>query len=184
MLTRLLRSRQRQTPETAYALYGAIVAQARQPAFYASLGVPDTPEGRFDMLVVHAVLLFHRLRTDGAAGQALGQEVFDLFFRDMDRSLREMGVGDLGVPKRMKAMVQGFYGRSAAYLEALAAGDPARFGEAVDRNVFAVAPRPADAAAIGRYAVAAAAALANQPGDAIAAGGLAFPSPDPYIPAR
>ncbi len=183
MLSRILR-RNRRDDASAYALYGAIVAQARQPDFYLRYAVPDTPEGRFDLIVLHAVLLIHRLRGEGGAGHELGQQVFDIFFRDMDRGLREMGVGDLGVPKRIKAMARGFYGRTAAYLEALGASDPPRLGEAIGRNLFTGEGNPKSAAALGRYGIAAAAGLAAQPYDAIAAGHLTFPAPARYMKAR
>ena len=81
----------------ASTLYGAIVAQARNPIFYEELGVPDTVSGRFEMVVLHVVLVLERLED-----KAMGQRIFDLYCKDMDQSLREMGVGDLGVPKRMK----------------------------------------------------------------------------------
>src|SRR5690242_9073061 len=98
----------RHIPEaTVRALYGAIVAQARAPAFYMNYGVPDTLDGRFELLVLHAFLYFRRLKREPAAeaGEA-GQAVFDLMFLDMDRSLRELGVGDLSVPKKIKRMAQ------------------------------------------------------------------------------
>src|SRR6476620_11735781 len=93
----------RKTPDrnAVYAVYGAIVSQSRQPIFYEKWGVPDTVTGRFDMISVHMALLFRRLRQEKKAGTEFSQAVFDLFFKDMDRSLREMGVGDLGVPKKI-----------------------------------------------------------------------------------
>src|SRR3954452_9377438 len=85
---------------TIEAIYGMIVAQAREPLFYRSMGVPDTVNGRFDLLLLHMWMVLHRLRQlDGGAG--LCQALFDHFCADMDANLREMGVGDLAVPKRM-----------------------------------------------------------------------------------
>src|ERR1700748_3412265 len=105
------------------ALYGAIVAQARRPAFYGLWGVPDTMLGRFDMVVLHAALLLRRLRAVDAAtaglAQDLGQGVFDAFCRDMDDNLREMGVSDIGVPRKMRKLAEAFYGRARAYDTAL-----------------------------------------------------------------
>src|SRR5438876_846596 len=86
------------------SLYGTIVAQARTTAFYQSFGVPDTINGRLEMIVLHAVLLLHRLNTEPAPIRRLGQAVFDHFCRDMDANLREMGVGDLAVPGKMRGI--------------------------------------------------------------------------------
>ena len=108
-------------------LYGAIVAQARLPIFYLRYGVSDSVEGRFELIVLHLVLVLRRLAGAGERGADLGQKLFDAFCRDLDGNLREMGVGDLAVPKRMRAFGEAYYGRQAAYLAALAAGclDPA-----------------------------------------------------------
>jgi cytochrome b pre-mRNA-processing protein 3 len=95
-------------------LYGAAVAQARNPAFYVECRVPDTLDGRFDLIVLHLCLLIRRLRREGETGATLAQALFDTTFDDMDRSLREMGVGDLGVGRRVKAMASAFYGRATA----------------------------------------------------------------------
>jgi len=106
----------------AVALYKCIVEQARQPDFYTHHGVPDSLDGRFDMIVLHTFLVMRRLRTiaSQAAGQ-LSQDLFDLLFADMDSNLREIGVGDLGVGKRVKKMAQAFYGRVEAYEAGLTA---------------------------------------------------------------
>lgn len=101
--------------EVSYALYGALVRQARSPAFYIEGGVPDTVEGRFEMVALHAWLLLRRLRDGGEDGKAVGQKVFDILFDDMDQTLREMGVGDLSVGKKIKALASSFYGRMQAY---------------------------------------------------------------------
>src|SRR6185437_7652606 len=91
---------------TIDALYGAIVAQARRPAFYVDYAAPDTAEGRFDMLILHVALVCRRLSRETGAAEAparqLSQQVFDMFCADMDHNLREMGVGDLTVPKKMR----------------------------------------------------------------------------------
>src|SRR5512140_1695941 len=113
----------RHAPETIARLYGTIVAQARAPAFYGRYAVPDTVNGRFEMIVLHLVLLLRRLEGEPVAVRRRGQGVFDLFCRDMDGSLREMGVGDLAVPRQMRRIGEAFYGRQAAYAAALAAGD-------------------------------------------------------------
>lgn len=116
-------------------LYGAIVAQARQPIFYLEYAVPDDVNGRFEMIVLHAYMLFHRLRDESEEGRALGQQVFDHFFLDMDHSLRERGIGDLSVPKKIKKMAQAFYGRVDAYDKARDEGTEA-LAHALSRNFF------------------------------------------------
>jgi cytochrome b pre-mRNA-processing protein 3 len=106
---------------TIEGIYGMIVTQAREPVFYRNLGVPDTVNGRFDLLVLHLWMVLRRLKPiEGGTGVA--QTLFDRFCDDMDANLREMGVGDLTVPKRMQAFGEAFYGRAAAYDVALAAG--------------------------------------------------------------
>src|ERR1700692_2167815 len=107
---------------TIEAIYGMIVTQAREPLFYRDLGVPDTVNGRFDLLVLHLWMVLRRLKpVEGGAG--LSQALFDRFCDDMDANLRAMGVGDLTVPKRMQGFGEAFYGRTAAYDLALAAGE-------------------------------------------------------------
>jgi cytochrome b pre-mRNA-processing protein 3 len=135
MFGRLFR-RDNEADAIASALYGAIVAQARNPALYTDFGVADTVTGRFEMVTLHVILVLERLAPLGEAAQPLGQRIFDLYVLDMDRSLRELGIGDLGVPKRMKKMAQAFFGRHEAYREALAAGDAARLADAISRNVY------------------------------------------------
>ena len=104
---------------TIEAIYGMIVTQAREPAFYRELGVADTVNGRFDLLLLHLWMVLRRFRSaDGTA--EVSQALFDHFCADMDANLREMGVGDLAVPKRMQAFGEAFYGRGAAYDAALA----------------------------------------------------------------
>ena len=142
---------------TIEAIYGMIVAQAREPVFYQALGVPDTVNGRFDMVVLHLWLVMRRLRALDQGGPALApglsQALFDWFCSDMDANLREMGVGDLTVPKRMQKFGEAFYGRTAAYDAAIAAGGAA-FADALARNVLNN-PDPAGAAGLCRYAEAA-----------------------------
>ncbi len=121
------------TQATADRLFAAIVEQARQPAFYTGGQVADTVDGRFDMIVLHLVLVLRRLK--GAPHKALGQRVFDTFFGNMDDSLREMGVGDLAVPKRIQTMSEAVYGRIDAYEKGFAAGEAA-LAAALTRNVY------------------------------------------------
>lgn len=121
--------------DPARAIYASIVAQARQPLFYAKWGVPDTVEGRFEMIAAHAALLFRRLRGNDDE-KLLAQDVFDTFFDDMDGSLREMGVGDIVVPKRIAAMGEALYGRAQAYGEGLDSEEPGALVDAVARNLL------------------------------------------------
>ena len=116
-------------------LYGAIVAQSRHAAFYMGYGVPDTMPGRFDLIVLHMVLLLAYLDRGGPAARDLGQKLFDLC-RDLDANLREMGIGDLAVPKRMRGFAEAFYGRQTAYLAAFAAPDRRELEKALARNIF------------------------------------------------
>jgi cytochrome b pre-mRNA-processing protein 3 len=165
---------------TIRALYGAVVAQARLAAFYADYGVPDSVDGRFDLIVLHLVLLLHRLEQDhdlGELGRSLGQDLFDEFCRDLDANLREMGVGDLTVPKRMQGFAEAFYGRQAAYLEALAAADRQAFENALSRNIFTRGVEDG-AARLTRYAYAAMSEMAGQKDDALLRGEVVFPGPD------
>jgi len=124
----------RRNPSIA-ALYGAIVAQARSPVFYRVYGVPDTIDGRFELIVLHTVLVFRRLAQDPRT-RKFAQGVFDQFCRDMDRNLRELGVGDLAVPRRMQEMGEAYYGRAGAYELALACGDTGMLVHALAKNIF------------------------------------------------
>jgi len=170
----------------AVALYRQIVGQARQPAFYRDHAVPDTLDGRFDMIVLHAFLVLRRLkRIAGAEAQKVSQDLFDLLFADMDSNLREIGVGDLGVGKRVKKMAQAFYGRVEAYEAGLAASDPAVLEQALTRNLYgtlqADGRTPGDVpaaalAALANYLRQADASLATQPDKTIIAGAAPFPT--------
>jgi cytochrome b pre-mRNA-processing protein 3 len=119
---------------TIETIYGMIVAQAREPLFYQSLGVPDTVNGRFDMVVLHLWMVLTQLRRP-QADNGLAQALFDRFCSDMDHNLRELGTGDLAVPKRMKEFGEAFYGRSAAYDLARAA-DKETLAQALCKNIF------------------------------------------------
>ena len=162
------------TAAIARRLYEAVVAHARQPVFFAEWEVPDTIDGRFEMVTLHAHLVLRRLKDGGAETAPLAQALFDVMFADMDASLREMGAGDLGVGRRVKQMATGFYGRVAAYDAGLAGGDGV-LGAALRRNLFGtVSPSQESLAAMADYVTRAAAALAHQPLDRIAGGTVAF----------
>src|SRR5690242_11568696 len=117
-------------------LYGAIVAQARQPAFYRTYGVPDTVTGRLEMILLHTFLFSRRTHGSTDELKRLGQGVFDRFCDDMDANLREMGIGDLAVPKHMQRIGEAFYGRATAY-DAAWPSEDGELAQALLRNVFA-----------------------------------------------
>src|SRR5437868_7409072 len=102
------------------ALYAAAVAQARTPGLYAELGAPDTPEGRFEVYSLHVYLLLERLKGQGPQAADTAQALFDTYVSSLDNSLRELGVGDTSVGKRMRKLGEAFYGRVNAYEKALA----------------------------------------------------------------
>jgi len=159
--------------EPVYAVYNSIVAQSRQPVFYAQWGVPDTVTGRFDMISLHMALLFRRLRHGPEAAKVFSQAVFDLFFKDMDRSLREMGVTDLGVPKKIQKMGNIFFGLLAAMNAAMDDNDSEALAEILTRNIYGGAVSD-NARTLAAYALARDAELAGQPVEAITAGQLRF----------
>ncbi|WP_043341479.1 ubiquinol-cytochrome C chaperone family protein [Belnapia moabensis] len=165
---------------TGFELYGAAVAAARDPWFFGSLGIPDTLDGRFDVVGLHVALLIRRLRTDpDKRGAALAQAVFDAMFADMDINLREMGAGDMSIGKRVKRMWEAFHGRCLAYEAALDAGDEAALAAALERNVWreaAEVPREA-AHSLARHAMRGAEALAALPFATLLRGEAAFPAP-------
>lgn len=161
---------------TIRALYGAIVAQARQPSFYLGYDVPDTVNGRFDMVVLHLALFLDRMEAGTGPMRRLGQAVFDLFCREMDGHFREAGVGDLKVPKEMQQMARAFYGRRSVYREALAAPGNEALAEALMRNIYPERPgAQAGAARLAAYVRMASESLSRQNG--LADGQLAWPDP-------
>jgi cytochrome b pre-mRNA-processing protein 3 len=160
------------------ALYGMIVAQARSPGFYRDLGVPDTVAGRFDMIVLHLVLVLQRL--DGDRDGAVAQPLFDAFCRDLDDNLREMGVGDQAVPKRMRRFGEEFYGRQKAYRAALADPDSHALARALARNILGQTEIDDKAEGLSRYARAALAELDAASNDAVLNARCAFPDPKDF----
>jgi cytochrome b pre-mRNA-processing protein 3 len=163
-----------------FELYGAAVAAARDPWFFGTLGVPDSLDGRFDLVGLHVALVIRRVRKDAdPRGAALAQAVFDAMFADMDINLREMGVGDLSVGKRVKRMWEAFHGRAQAYEAALDAADGAAMAAALQRNVWRAegAPSP-QAQRLAAHALRAAAALDTQPIEALLRGEVRSPMPE------
>lgn len=168
----------RRTRDNEHKIYCEIVAQARQQAFYTLFQVPDTIDGRFDLIVAHAVLLFRRLRGESKQVAEFAQDVFDLFFHDMDASLREMGISDTRVPKKVKVMGEAFYGRADAYIPALEENDEASLADALGRNIYTDARDPACEQALARYIIAAARTLEAQQTSDILKGVLRWPAPE------
>lgn len=165
----------RSSREVSDALYEAIVASARQTFFYSDCGVPDTPLGRFEMLSVHMFLFLERARRGPAVLNELAQELIDEFFKDVEHSLRELGIGDVGVPKRMKKLAKMFYGRAEAYREALAAQDTPALAAALARNVCPERPDWPQAGTVAAYVEHAHAMLATQEESELLAGRIRFP---------
>ena len=176
-MMRFLRLFARQRPETnVRAVYEAIVAAARHPRLYADYGVPDTVDGRYDMIILHLILVLERLKL-GVEEGALAQRLTDYFFADMDRSLREMGVGDLSVGKKVRRMAEVFYGRARAYAQALEAESPDTLAEALVRNVFPDRAMPGDAERLAGYALSLHERLHKTPIESMLAGGIGFAEP-------
>ncbi len=156
-------------------LYGAIVAAARDPGLYAAAYVPDTPLGRFEMLALHVALIVRRLRSEATEEMTgLAQEITDRFFTDVDHAQRELGIGDLGMRHRMKAMGKMYYGRLEAYGGALDKADGARLMAALRRNALAAATN-ADPRPLAAYAAGAARQLDQASAEELLAGVFRFP---------
>lgn len=178
MLRRLL-NRNTADRDVATRLYAEAVSAARRPELYAEMGVPDTVDGRYDLLVAHLHLLLRRLRESGDPRAArVSQDLMDRFVSDMDANLREMGVGDLAVAKRVHHTLGGLFGRAKAYDAALDTGDAAALAEAVDRNVFgSVAAGGPGATAVAGRLLALSRALAALPVDALLDPAFVYPAP-------
>jgi cytochrome b pre-mRNA-processing protein 3 len=180
--------------QVAERLYRAVVEQSRRPVWYRELGVPDTPEGRFEMIALHAALVLRRLRREGMAGQALGQQLFDVMFVDLDGSLRELGVSDLSVGTYIKRLAGNFYARLAALDEGLGVTDArvegarGATGGAPDgrslqpmllANVYhGAAPSEHQLGALARALAEQDRALARQDGAALSAGMIVWIDPE------
>ena len=169
--------------DAATALYAAAVEQARSPRLYADFGAPDTVEGRFEQVALHVYLVLRRLKggaPDAEAGpdaKRVSQKLFDVMFQNMDDSLRELGVGDLSIGKKVRKLAENFYGRVAAYEDALKDDAPEdALARALGRNIFGDEAAPA-AARLAGYVREAAAAMEAQPAARIAGGVVRFPEP-------
>ena len=165
MLTALLRKRPKSAPPVGDTLYAAVSQQARQTAFYTDLGVDDRIDARFELYTLHALLLILRLRDEDRNGPAVGaaaaQSLFDAYVSALDHVLRELGVGDVSMAKKMRKLGEALYGRMTAYEAPLRAGDAAALATNLARNVYA-SEEPRRAEALARYALAARDGLAKQ----------------------
>jgi cytochrome b pre-mRNA-processing protein 3 len=175
MFQRLLGRERRVNRAITEAIYGEIVAAARQPVFYSQWEVPDTPLGRFEMLSLMMLLFQHRLHGEKGASLEVAQVLIDEFFLDVEHSLRELGISDVGVPKRMKKLARMYYGRTAAYADALDRDDQPALAAALARNVHPDAADWPQAPRLAAYAAELRGALASQTSQAICAGRIGFP---------
>jgi cytochrome b pre-mRNA-processing protein 3 len=163
--------------DAAERAYGLVVEQARRPAFFTALGVPDTLDGRFELICLHAFLYLHRLKAEGPAASALGQLFVDTMFADFDRSLREIGTGDLSVGRQVKRMAQAFYGRIRAYEDGLTGSDE-ELQAALARNLYGTTtPAEEQLARLTAYMRGENACLAKQDPAALCAGTIGFGTP-------
>lgn len=169
----------------AATLYAAAVTRARAPVFYTDLGVADTMDGRFDMVVLQVVLLLRRLKDEtGARVARLSQGILDTMFADMDRSLRELSIGDDGVKHRVRKMGKAFYGRLNVYDAALAEGTDDSLIESLHRNLYRGREvAPAVLAAMAGHVRAQQAALAAAPIDVFLASELPLAPLPQEVPA-
>ena len=159
------------------ALYDGAVAQGREPALYARMGAPDTVEGRFEVLTLHVILLIDRLDRLEPAEAHARQALFDVYVHDLDGALREMGVGDLAVGKRMRKLGEAFYGRARAYETAFAAlPDEAPLEALIARTVLHGAS-DTDPAPLADYVARCRASLARGDSSSLLAGAARWPDP-------
>lgn len=158
------------------SLYDSAVAQARTPALYLGMGVPDTAEGRFEVYTLHVVLVLHRLKSQGPRAAEISQALFDDYLQGLDDSLREIGVGDLTVGKKMRKLGEAFYGRARNYYDAFdALPDRAALPEVIGRTVLDGVDAAPDS--LADYAARCVAALAEQPTADLLEGRAQWPQP-------
>ncbi|WP_026619268.1 cytochrome b pre-mRNA-processing protein 3 [Ensifer sp. WSM1721] len=155
--------------------YALLTAAARQPFLYTDLDVPDTVMGRFEMLSAILILYFRRTRASARAGQEIAQEIVDAFFEDVDHSIRELGVGDVSVPKKMKKFAGMFYGRLESYAAALEGRDGGALAAALRRNFHPGADEPPSMQGLASYLLAAETVLSEAPEEIVETGQLRIP---------
>jgi len=171
ILDRLFRPRPAKL--AGFELYTKAAAQARRPALYTAMRVPDTREGRFELYTLHVIALIERLRGQGEAAAETSQATFDAYLRGLDDAFRELGVGDLSVGKKMKKLGQAFYGRLRSYDHALTTL-PCR--KELEALIGRTVGEEADAGALADYLLTARDNLAAQPLDQLLSGNVTWPA--------
>ncbi|TDQ80935.1 cytochrome b pre-mRNA-processing protein 3 [Dongia mobilis] len=165
------------TRKAADKLFLRLVGQARQPAFFRNMAVPDSIDGRFELLVLHLFLVFQRLKPEGARGGDLAQSLYDVAMQDLEASLRQLGAGDAGVGKRIRVMTEAMQGRILAYERALG-GSQLDVEAALRRNLFGTSEPEIDALRrMAAYLRAGKELADSQPLDRILRGDFQFPPP-------
>jgi cytochrome b pre-mRNA-processing protein 3 len=171
-------SRRLDRHRNARELYGSIVTQARAPIFYAAWGVPDTVQGRFEMLVLHVCVVLDRLQQEAAPGGELARAVTEAFIADMDASMREMTFGDLAVPREIARTAAALFDRHSAYQRLLKARQEAPLSQSLATQMaYLGAGTRLDTARLAHYILEAADRLGRQPGSELLAGRLGWPVP-------
>jgi cytochrome b pre-mRNA-processing protein 3 len=170
ILTHLFGSNERR--QRTDRLLAAITAEARRPVYFEVLGVPDTLDGRFDLMSLFGALVFRSLAKKGRDGITLAQDTTDLMFSAFDDAIRSLGVGDSGIPRRVKTMGKAYIGRAKAYDEAITVGDLPALEQAIARNVYRGEAPEGVAAALAAQAMAEAAILMALPLERFQAGEL------------
>ena len=169
----------RRNADASISLYIAAVEHARSPIFFLDFGVPDSVDGRFDLVIVHVMLLVRRLRQQGKAAAEVSQALLNLMFADMDRNLREMGVGDLSVGRQVKKMAKAFYGRAETWEQALDQ-DIEMVTSALAETVYRSVEVPSEPiSSLASYVIAADKYLADLSTDTMISGEVEFPVPKP-----
>lgn len=160
--------------QDARNIYAGILTSIRRPEFYTAYGVPDTLDGRFDLMVLHLFMVMDRVLAEGAIAKTFNQALFDITFSDMDQALRQAGIGDMGVPKHMRRMMKGFNGRVNAYQSSLT--DDAALEGALLRNLYGTlaAPELGQVRAMKTYIQASRDLIKRQPFDELRAGQMNF----------
>lgn len=156
--------------------YATLTAAARMPELYERLNVPDTVMGRFEMLSAVMILFFRRTRSSQTSGQEIAQEIVDAFFEDVDYSIRELGIGDNTVPKRMKKLAGMFYGRLESYAKAMDENDHEALAAALARNIHPKSAEAVDMHGLADWMFQAEAHLLSQPEELIATGSATLPA--------
>lgn len=171
------RAKARSNAAIVDALFSSIASAARDPSLYTVHGVADSVMGRYEMMALHTWLFQHRAKDGSPALQAMAQDVVDMLFREIDSTLREIGIGDTTVPKRMKKLARMVYGRWDAYGTALNDGDRTALAEAIRRNVYSEGGDPLGAEPLADYALRSSAALQDQEEAKFLEGRIRFPAP-------